>query len=321
MSTTEKTTLLGIKPFNYRFTGLKEIGKGATGKVFLARDTFSGQAVALKTSKCESNNGFLYNEAVALFALPKNPHLPRLVDCGYDDSLSWLATNFISGDLLSERLKAEQILFPEALALTRQAAVGLAAAAQNDIYHRDIKPGNLMIDWRKQLQIIDFGLARVNGEKRPSELGAAGASSFMEITMIDEEELRLFGTPGFMSPEAINGEAVDCRSGIFSLGVVFYEMVTGSLPFSPKFGPRLLEAIRHGPPQLSTVSPDHRVQSMTEAFARKFTAFDRGQRFQTYEEVITAVEAIENNLDEVNAKISRWLNQLPAALANFAYAE
>jgi len=204
-----------------RFEILREIGRGAMGQVFLAHDPTIERQVAIKTIALapgtpeqearETSRRFL-REAQAAGRL-LHPNIVTIFDVGEENGLSFIAMEFIDGETLDRRARPGSLLQPaEVLGLIGQAAAALDHAHAAGVIHRDIKPANLMRLADGTLKITDFGLA-----KDPSaDLTQSGV---------------LLGTPSYMSPEQIQGRALDGRSDLFSLGVVLYELLTGVRPF------------------------------------------------------------------------------------------
>jgi serine/threonine protein kinase len=204
-----------------RFEILREIGKGAMGQVFLAHDPKIERQVAIKTivlppgtsqeEAQETSRRFL-REAQAAGRL-LHPNIVTIFDVGEDGGVSFIAMEFIEGETLEKYTRPGSLLpLWRVHDVISQTAAALDYAHQHHIVHRDIKPANLMLLRAGVLKVTDFGLA-----KSPSaNLTQAGV---------------LLGTPSYMSPEQIQGQDLDGRSDIFSLGVVLYELLTGTRPF------------------------------------------------------------------------------------------
>jgi serine/threonine protein kinase len=125
----------------------------------------------------------------------------------------FFAMAYIEGKSLQELIKEGKLRVAEAIDLTMQICEGLSEAHNTGVVHRDIKPGNIIIDRKNKARLLDFGLATVTGEKKLTKTGST------------------LGTVGYMSPEQVKGEGADHRSDLFSVGVLLYEMITGRLPF------------------------------------------------------------------------------------------
>ncbi|HEX7054441.1 MAG TPA: serine/threonine-protein kinase [Burkholderiales bacterium] len=203
-----------------RYRILGELGRGAMGIVYKAEDPNLDRVVALKTVIVDPNaeGADEYRKRFILEAKAagklNHPHIVTTFDCGEHDGLAYLAMELIEGTDLRSRLKSEPLPAAEAVEIARQVAEGLAYAHERGVVHRDIKPGNIMLNARGQAKIMDFGLARMRAADHKTSTGM------------------VLGTPRYMSPEQISGQPVDHRSDIFSLGIVLYEMLTGTRLFS-----------------------------------------------------------------------------------------
>ncbi|MFO0863313.1 MAG: protein kinase [Gemmataceae bacterium] len=198
---------------------LKVLGSGGMGMVLQAEDLRLRRTVAMKVMKPEAaaksgaRERFL-REAQAAAAI-EHPNVVSILHVGEDRDVPYLIMPWLKGKSLEDRLREDPPLdVGESARLGSQVAAGLAAAHQQGLIHRDIKPANLWLDESGQVKILDFGLAR---------------------DLTDEVHLThsgmILGTPSYMSPEQANGEQVDPRCDLFSLGVVLYRMTTGRLPF------------------------------------------------------------------------------------------
>jgi eukaryotic-like serine/threonine-protein kinase len=203
-----------------RYKILGELGRGAMGIVYKAEDPNLDRQVALKTillqedsaGRAEYQKRFML-EAKAAGKL-NHPNIVTTFDYGEHDGLAYLAMELLEGIDLRSRLQKESIPAVEAVEIARQVAEGLAYAHARGVVHRDIKPGNIMLNGEGQAKIMDFGLARMRMADHKTSTGM------------------VLGTPRYMSPEQISGQPVDNRSDVFSLGIVLYEMLTGTRLFA-----------------------------------------------------------------------------------------
>jgi len=206
-----------------RYEILSELGRGAMGVVYKARDPKIDRLVAIKTISIfahspEEDREFrerLFTEAKAAGRL-SHPGIVTVYDVSEDpDTLNpYIVMEYVAGDSLEKHVaeSAERFPLSSALALVEQVAEALDYAHSQGIVHRDIKPANILLPENGPPKITDFGIAKLNFG-HPTSLGEA------------------MGTPAFMSPEQLNGEPVDGRSDLFSLGVVLYTLLTGYRPF------------------------------------------------------------------------------------------
>lgn len=198
---------------------VSELGRGGMGVVYKAHEESLNRFVALKVlgqhlSEDESYVERFKREAQSAAAL-NHPNIVQVYSIDDFDGRHCFAMEYVQGSSIQQMIKASGPMEPAAAArLILQAASGLGAAHSHGIIHRDIKPANLMVDERGLVKIADFGLA----------LLAAGATRLTATGMF-------MGTPGYLSPEQCLDEDVDHRADIYSLGVTFYEMLTGITPF------------------------------------------------------------------------------------------
>jgi len=236
----KKTTKIG------RYKILGELGRGAMGIVYKAEDPNLERTVALKTIILEDDaegrkeyQKRFFLEAKAAGKL-NHPNIVTAYDFGEEDGVAYLAMELVEGTDLRLRLKDGGALSPvDAVDIAQQVAEGLGFAHERGIVHRDIKPGNIMLQPRGQAKIMDFGLARMRVADHKTSTGM------------------VLGTPKYMSPEQVAGQPVDQRSDVFSLGIVLYEMLTGVRLFAGADTPQIMHNVvhvEHEPP--SRIKPD-----------------------------------------------------------------
>lgn len=223
---------------------LREIGGGGMGTVYEAEDTRLGRRVAVKLLPPEysrdrrAKERFL-REARAAAAVD-HPNLCTVHDVGESDGRLYIVLSFYEGETLKERIRRGPLPVAEARDIAIQVARGLARAHEAGIVHRDVKPANVMLTRRGEAKILDFGIARLQGDE--ASLTRTGAS---------------WGTPAYMSPEQARGEPVDGRTDVWSLGVMLYEMLAGRRPFGGDSMEAVVSAILTREPEpLERVRPD-----------------------------------------------------------------
>jgi serine/threonine protein kinase len=205
-----------------RYKIVRELGRGAMGVVYLATDPTIGRSVAIKTIRLgEVTNAEerarlrerLFREARSAGVL-SHPGIVTIYDMESQDDIAFIAMEYVSGPTL-EQLLTGAPLHPERLfSIIGQAAVALDYAHQKGIVHRDIKPANIMVTEDGSVKITDFGIAKINTSEQFTMTGS------------------IVGTPHYMAPEQVQGQAVDGRADQFSLAVIVFEMLTGEKPFT-----------------------------------------------------------------------------------------
>jgi serine/threonine protein kinase len=223
---------------------VEKIGSGGMGEVYRARDLALDREVALKIlpkdiaedpQRCER----FEQEAKAIAAL-SHPNILAIYEFGSDQDHTFAAMELLEGETLDERLAEGPLQPRKAIELATQIADGLAAAHERGIVHRDIKPSNIFIMSNGNVKILDFGLARMVIEMPDLDHSKT-------LTTLTEPGV-ILGTVGYMSPEQIRGEPADGRSDIFSLGVLLYEMLTGSRPFEGSSAAEVMGSILRDDP-------------------------------------------------------------------------
>ena len=204
----------------YRVVSL--LGRGGMGEVYRANDLLLGQTVALKflPAQWTSHEETLarFRNEVRIARQISHPNVCRVYDIGEAEGSTYLSMEYVDGeDLASLLRRIGRLPQDKALEIARQLCAGLAAAHDKGVVHRDLKPGNIMLDGQGQLRITDFGLAGVAGEVK---------------------DIRS-GTPAYMAPEQRSGQEVTARSDIYALGVVLHEVFTGKRPSADSSHPDL----------------------------------------------------------------------------------
>ncbi len=197
---------------------LEKLGEGGMGEVYKARDTKLDRFVALKFLPAnlvatDAEKARFTQEAKAASAL-NHANICTIFDIQEHEGQLFIVMEYVDGETL--RSKKHNFSTKQVVDIGAQAADGLAEAHEKGIVHRDIKPENIMITKNGTVKIMDFGLAKLNTPEEASRLTKAGTT---------------LGTVGYMSPEQVQGQDVDSRSDIFSLGVVLYELLSGESPF------------------------------------------------------------------------------------------
>jgi predicted Ser/Thr protein kinase len=225
-----------------KFRIVDKLGKGAMGEVFRALDPVLGREVAIKvvTGKLSTDERArvrFQREAQAAAQL-NHPNIITVYDFGEEQGMAFMAMELLEGSDLRELLAEGKLKsLPDKLMVMEQILDGLAFAHAKGVVHRDLKPGNVHVLPNGQIKIMDFGLAR-----RAQDGAATGV---------------IMGTPFYMAPEQAQGERANARTDIFSLGAMFYEILSGKRPFTGASIPAVLFAVAHRDPEpLASVAPD-----------------------------------------------------------------
>jgi predicted Ser/Thr protein kinase len=211
------------------------LGKGGMGVVYRARDTRLGRPVALKflseeLTKDPARRDRFLREARAACAV-NHPAIAQVYDVDEAEGGVFMVMELVEGKTVRALIKGRELDLLGSLEIGAQVASGLAKAHEAGIVHRDIKPENVVVTPDGHAKILDFGLAKLLDP--PGEKGAASGDELSHMeTMAKTQAGMVIGTLRYMSPEQARGQELDHRSDIFSLGVMLYEMVTGTLPFS-----------------------------------------------------------------------------------------
>jgi hypothetical protein len=256
---------------------IRQVGSGGMCKIYLAESERAGTLVVLKvfsqvpdvSERFVSFDRFLQEYEIVAGLNHRN--IVRIYDLGVADDHAYIAMeHFPAGDLRQRMLKAP--LAPAtALGFLQQIASALEAIHSVGVLHRDLKPANVMLRADDTVSLIDFGLAKANEN---------------DISLTGTREI--FGTPYYMSPEQGHAEIIDARSDLYSLGVVFYEMLIGSKPFN---GATAMEVIyKHKRAELPEIAPEF---ALYEGLLRRLLAKSPDKRYQTAAELLTAISELK----------------------------
>ena len=264
---------------HYEIVG--RIGQGGMGDVYLGYETELDRQVAVKVLPREfaRESDFVHRfrrEAAAVARLT-HPNIVQIYFIGEDDGYLFFAMQLVEGNSLAHRLiEAERLPMDESLRTLRDVLSGLAAAHSQGMVHRDVKPGNVLLEPSGRALLGDFGL--VKSQKEMTGRTATGV---------------IMGTVDYIAPEQGRGQAVDGRSDLYATGVMAYQMLSGRLPFEADSPTAMIfQHVYEQPPPLSDVAPG--VPPVLQAIVAKLMAKAPADRYQTAEEVLVDLDAFQS---------------------------
>jgi serine/threonine protein kinase/tetratricopeptide (TPR) repeat protein len=282
------------------------LGKGGMGEVYLAQDTTLKRLVAIKLLPPDliqnpTRVRRFHREAYAASSL-NHPNILTIYEIGEDDDRHFIASEYVQGQSLRARMALGRIPLKEIVNIVMQAAAGLAAAEREGIVHRDIKPENLMLRTDGYVKILDFGLAKLTEQRRENDEPDLPDEA-ITVPMTETFPGTVVGTTLYMSPEQARGLEIDSRSDIWSLGVVFYEMLAGRVPFDGATSSDVLAAILKTEPEpLKDFMPE--LSNRLTEVVGKMLQKDREHRYQSCAEVLVILEQLHQQMQTSPADYS-----------------
>lgn len=255
---------------------VRELGNGATSRVYLALDQFNNQQVALKLFNPDQLRDTLHANAYRKLLLTEaslagrlsHPHIVKIFDAVLDGELNYMVMEYVEGETLEKYTEVDHLLPIGTVAeIIYKCGNALEYAQQQGVIHRDIKPANILIQAEADIKVTDFGAALIESQHVSQQL--------TQVTGV--------GSPAYMSPEQIQEWPLTHQTDIYSLGVTLFKLLTGRLPFYADNSYSLLYQIMHGEsPLLRTFR--HDIPEQLEVIVRRAMHKDLSQRYQTWSE-------------------------------------
>ncbi len=276
---------------------IDKIGEGGMGAVYKAEDTTLHRLVALKmlsshlTEDEEARERFI-REAQSASSL-NHPNITTVYEFIEDDDTRLICMEYVEGKTIRDMVETGIVSVRKAIDIITQTAEALEAAHNKGILHRDVKSANIMVNMEGRVKVMDFGLAQLAGKSQLTRTGTT------------------MGTLSYSSPEQISGRTVDQRSEIFSLGIVFYELLTGKLPFAATNEAEILFAIINNEPlKPATVRDD--VPELVEAVLKRMLEKEPDQRYQNCGDVINDLKGIRKEMETSTVSLTGTLHHQPS---------
>jgi eukaryotic-like serine/threonine-protein kinase len=290
------------------------ISKGGMGEVYLAQDTQLHRPVAIKALPAEftQNKQRLRRFEIEAFAVSalNHPNILTIHEIGVTGGMHFIATEFVDGESLRQRLSNTRMELREVLDVSIQIASALSAAHQAGIAHRDIKPENTMLRHDGYVKVLDFGLAKLTDINPKSEGASAEATT---VTFLKTDPGVVVGTVLYMSPEQARGLEVDARTDIWSLGCVIYEMVAGRAPFEGATSSDVIALIlQKEPVPLARYAPE--IPAELDRIVTKALRKHREERYQVIKDMALDLKSLKQHL-EFEAELER--SAAPEAVSNW----
>ncbi|HVF00355.1 MAG TPA: protein kinase [Rubrobacteraceae bacterium] len=284
-----------------RYTRARPLGSGGMAEVFLAHDEVLDRDVALKVlkDKYAGDDEFvrLFRREARSAARLNHPNIVSVYDQGRSgDGTYYIAMEYVSGGTLKDRVLGEGELDPDtATKFASQIAQALGHAHEHGVIHRDIKSRNILLTQAGYAKVADFGIAR-----------AATA------TTTSSRQDPILGTPGYISPEQAIGQPVDARSDLYSLGVVLYEMLTGTLPYGGEDPASMIFQHVHGPLRSPReANPD--IPEPLNALTTKLLAKDPEDRYASAVELADDLERVRSRFSPLSVAAEKTTTEIITA--------
>ena len=284
---------------------LAPLARGGMGEIYRARDTRLRREVALKllpdASAHDADSLRRFDRETHAVAALNHPNILAIHDSGTHRSIPYAVTELLQGETLEERLRSGPLNPARAVEIACQVADGLAAAHARGIVHRDIKPDNIFVTHEGRVKILDFGIARI--EHARGDITNAGRERHASSSQF------LVGTAGYMSPEQVRGKSIDARSDVFSLGVTFFEMLTGRRAFAREVPVETLGAVLHDDPRKHPEA--EKIPDDLRGFVFRCLEKDPADRYQSARDLLLDLRAYQAEITQDAAARVRFRSEPP----------
>ena len=262
-----------------RYEIVDELGRGGAAIVYLARDTATDRAVALKVLAPhlprQGDVVARFQREIKLAVQLEHPHIVPIFDVGLEDDQPYIVLRLLSGGSLADRLQYGPLSLATALGILKQVASALDAAHRLKIIHRDVKPSNILFDQAGTAYLADFGIAKaIDVVTTPMNSWAVG-------------------TPAFMSPEQLRGQPIDARTDEYALGLVAFAMLTAQLPYTGTAAHIITQQLVEPLPNVSLINPQ--LPASVQTVLEHATAKDPALRYASAGEFVAALEGVLQN--------------------------
>ena len=300
---------------------VEKIGEGGMGVVWKARDEVLNRFVAIKLlaadASLDESRRRMFLEEARLASSLSHAHIVQVYEFGREDDLDFIVMELIEGQPLQRIMRGRPLPSRQVAEYGRQVALAVARAHRQGLLHRDLKPGNILLSTDGEVKVVDFGLA-ILFERSDMTLEFTGQSQATTRELLRPEERRIAGTLPYMSPEQVRGERLDSRSDIFSLGVILYEMTTGSLPFQGATFGLVAAEIQKAQPR-----PVHKIIAQVpfelDRTIQKALSARPSERYQTMDDVAVDLHRLSRELESGSSRAYADLARPPARRAARAW--
>ena len=274
--------MIGTEISHYKI--VKKLGQGGMGHVYLAEDTMLGRKAALKLLAPEFSRDATIKErfkreAQAVAAL-NHKNIVTIYEFGDFENNPYIVMEYVNGESLRDRQRRRRLSLEEVVTISTQICEGLSKSHKTGIIHRDLKPENILFDQDGEVKILDFGLAKFRNHEN-----------------ITQKSTRV-GTINYMSPEQLQGNEVDAQSDIFSLGIMLYELFTGSMPFKGDYEASIIYSILHEQPKPVT-EINAALPPAVQNIINKALAKDKKDRFTSVDELLRELNQLISHPEKV----------------------